>query len=97
MECREQDDCLACEEKNEVKPSCVRTGRFEVSRGPDERNVFSVDKEGNYWDEASGKKLDTEEVERARLEEITQIHVHKVYTKVPIDQCWNETGKGLSR
>jgi hypothetical protein len=46
VECREQDDCLACEEKNEVKPSCVRTGRFEVSRGPDERNVFSVDKGG---------------------------------------------------
>ena len=50
-----------------------------------------------YWDEFSGKKLDTEEVQRARLEEIIQIHEHKVYTKVPIEQCWTETGKGPIR
>ena len=47
MECREQDDCSICEEVNEVKPDCVRTGRFEISRGPDEQSVFSVDKQGN--------------------------------------------------
>ena len=48
----------------------VEPGRYEMSRGEDESWTFSVDKEGNYWDETLGRKLDTEEVQRARLEEI---------------------------
>ena len=67
-----------------------------VTRGDDEELVFIVDGEGNYWDEITGKRLDTEEIENARLKEITQIHEHKVYTEVPIEQCWNEIGRHRS-
>ena len=34
---------------------------------------------------------------RKRLEEIAQIHEHKAYTKVPIEQCWKETRKAPVR
>ena len=81
----------------DTKDVTAEAGRYEMTRGDDESWTFSVDKEGNYWDETSGRKLDTEEVQRARLEEINQIHEHKVYTKVPIEQCWTETGKGPIR
>ena len=37
-----------------------------------------------------------DEVKKARLEELRQVRMHKVYTKVPIQQCWDEAGKNPS-
>ena len=34
----------------------------------------------SYWDEVIGKKLATEEIHCVKLEEITRIHEHKVYS-----------------
>ncbi len=44
-------------------------------------------------DELSNRKLDKEEVVKARLEELRQVYQHKVYRKVPIQECWDVTGK----
>ena len=55
--------------------------------------VYYVDSFGNYWDELSNRKLDKEEVVKARLEELRQVYQHKVYRKVPIQECWDAAGK----
>ena len=54
--------------------------------GDEERwhHIFYVDGEGNYWDEITGKILDAEEVQRARLEEMRDNEKHRVYVKKPI-------------
>ena len=52
-----------------------------------------MDHSGNFWDEMSGKQLNAEEARAARLDEIKQFHSHEVYEKVPIEECWNSTGK----
>ena len=46
-----------------------------------------------YWDDLSGKPLSPELVLKARTEEMGEILKHNVYEKVPISQCWNETGQ----
>ena len=45
------------------------------------------------WDDVSGQALDPQEVARARQEEIEEYRKHGVYTKVDIQECWDETGK----
>ena len=55
------------------------------------------DKEGYYWDEVMGKQLDAEGVKKAREEEMGHVRNLEVYTKVPIQQCWDRTGKGPVR
>ena len=55
--------------------------------------VYYMDSEGEFWDEVSNKKLNKNGVIAARLDEIKQVHTHGVYEKVPIEECWNQTGK----
>ena len=45
------------------------------------------------WDEISGRELDPKMVVGARKEEMQEYYKHKVYSKVPIKQCWDRTGK----
>jgi hypothetical protein len=45
------------------------------------------------WDDVSGAQLDTGKVKAARAEEVDVIREFGVYTKVPLTQCWEETGK----
>ena len=59
----------------------------------DEKEIYHLDQQGNYWDEVSGKQLNSEEVIAARLIEIKQFQVHDVYEKVPTEVCWEATGK----
>jgi hypothetical protein len=47
-----------------------------------------------YWDDMSGEPLLSSEVQRARMEEMEEFKKHQVYKKVPIQKCWDETGKG---
>ena len=50
-------------------------------------------REGKYWDDAKGGWLDPVLVRKAREEEMQYVKKHVVYEKVPISQCWKETGK----
>ena len=52
-----------------------------------------MDHRGIFWDEMSGKQLNSEEAIAARFDEIKQFHSHDVYEKVPIEDCWKSTGK----
>ena len=45
------------------------------------------------WDDMSGKQLNMQLVAEAREEEMKEVFKHQVYTKVPIQQCLNATGK----
>ncbi len=47
----------------------------------------------NVWDDMSGKQLDSELVKLAREEEMEEVRKHKVYSKVPVQQCLEETGQ----
>ena len=55
--------------------------------------IHYMDRNGEFWDEVSHKKLDDEGVGNARLDEVKQFYPHGVYEKVPIEECWNATGK----
>jgi hypothetical protein len=46
-----------------------------------------------FWDDISGEPLDPLGVHNARKEEMAEIAKHKVYTKVPLTECWEKTGK----
>ena len=70
-----------------------RPGMLVLEQSGTIGELYYVDSFGNYWDEITNRRLDNEEVRKARLEELRQVHMHKVCTKVPIQQCWDETGK----
>ena len=46
-----------------------------------------------YWDDLSGEEMDPELVEAARKDEMDEHNKHNVYVKVPLRECWDETGK----
>jgi hypothetical protein len=50
-----------------------------------------------FWDDLSGSRLDESMVRKARKEEIEEYRKHGVYVKVPLEECWNSTGKGAHR
>ena len=47
-----------------------------------------------FYDDVSGEVLDWDGVIEARAEEIKEFHKHGVYHKVPIQECYDKTGKG---
>ena len=55
--------------------------------------AYYVDSFGEFHDEITGKLVPKSSVIAARLEEMRQVHEHRVYEKVPIEECWNRTGK----
>ena len=52
-----------------------------------------MDHEGEFWDELRNETLEKDEGVAARLGEINQRYSHDVYEKVPLDKCWESTGK----
>ena len=46
-----------------------------------------------FWDDITGKELDPGLVRQAREEQMVEFNKHKVYTKVPLAECWDRTGK----
>ena len=44
-------------------------------------------------DDMTGEALDPKEVKKARKEEIVYFKAMKVYCKVPMEECWKETGR----
>ena len=47
-----------------------------------------------FYDDVSGEVLDWDGVIQARAEEINEFLKHGVYHKVPIQECYDKTGKG---
>ncbi len=47
----------------------------------------------DLYDDVAGKKLNTELVLQARAEQMVEVNKFGVYGKVPIQNCWNDTGK----
>ena len=45
------------------------------------------------WHDMSGKQLNGKLVEAARDEEMVEVRKHKVYMKVPVQQCFDEAGQ----
>ncbi len=45
------------------------------------------------YDDVSGAPLDPKEVYRARKEEVKFIQDMNLYDKVPVEECWKNTGK----
>eukprot|EP00972_Heterocapsa_arctica_P091397 13485126-Heterocapsa_arctica.AAC.1 len=52
-----------------------------------------VDELERYWDDVNGGELRLELVRKARGDELIEVDNREVYTKVPLAQCWEETGK----
>ena len=50
-------------------------------------------REGKCWDDVKGGGLDPVLIRKAREEEMQYVRRHAVYKKVPLSQCWKETGK----
>ena len=56
--------------------------------------VFAVEegeREIIYWDNLTGRPLDTKLVVEARANEMRKFQEHKVYDKVPVDESWKKT------
>ena len=70
-----------------------RPGILILERDEDVGRVYYLDSYGDNWDETTHRKLPKAEVEKARLEELRQVYNHNVYTKVPLQQCIDETGQ----
>ena len=52
-----------------------------------------AEEEMQAWDDTTGEELDPELVRQARIEEMEEVRKHEVYEKVPIQECWDSTGK----
>ena len=74
---KEDSDCMFVERWRNRKPQIC-----QVQGG-----------EPEFWDDLSGKPLDTEMVLKAREDEMGEFAKHGVYEKVPVSECWNSTGK----
>ena len=46
-----------------------------------------------FWDDLSGEPLDSKEVKEARRKEMEEFSNHGVYEKVPLQECYDNTGK----
>ena len=70
--------------------------RTQGRLNPGEEGAVMAVEENNwetFYDNLSGSMLDPETVRRARKEEIAEVHKHRVYTKVPLEECYEKTGK----
>lgn len=59
--------------------------------------VFAVEEgeqEMVFWNSVSGKPLDFEGVLMAREDEMQEFRKYRVYHKVPVQECYENTGKG---
>ena len=81
-----------------IKNNTMYVGEIgTVCEDPEEKHIahWSEVNAASEWfiDDISGAYLDAHEVRKARREEIAGAVAHSVYKKVPISQCWSQTGK----
>ena len=77
---------------------CSKRGELTAvdaySAGPvPEIPIVEPEWEERYVDDVNGGMLPIEEVEKARSVEMQYLHKQEVYLPVPIEQCFEETGK----
>ena len=73
-----------------------RNGKRE-SRRPQEQYTIveedNVEEMNTAWDDVFGAELNPMEVKKARKEEIEYVRKMKLYTKVPIEECYATIGR----
>ena len=70
-----------------------RAGMLIVEEKGKMEAIYYIDAWGQYFDEVSGKQLDPKGVVKARIEEMVEVAKHKLYDKVPLQECYDETRK----
>ena len=91
VELREMGDLNLVEMAEKEKK--YRPGILTIQEEGEVVGIYYVDSYGQYFDEMTHKQLPKEGVIKARVEEMVQVYKHKLYTKVPIEECLQETGK----
>jgi len=77
----------------DVVERAVKQEKDMTIMGVDNEAFVSEESEARqYWDDLSGKRLDPKLVKKARMEEMKEFNKHNVYVKVPIEECWTNTG-----
>ncbi len=56
---------------------------------------MDMDDWDQFGDDITGAPLNTKKVQEARNEEIQEMRRRNIYTKVPIKECYEKTGKGM--
>ena len=80
--------------RKSLRVSMCQQGRIrQDGSGIEFQHEISEVNYSQIYDDMSGKKLDGSQVQLARTEEMEEVKKHKVYVKVPIQQCYDETGK----
>jgi hypothetical protein len=80
--------------KRSLKQTMVEEGRLNTGgAGIEFQHEANEVSHGVIYDDMSGKALNEDQVKIARAEEMEEVKQHKVYVKVPIEQCLQETGK----
>ena len=46
-----------------------------------------------FWDDRTGKLLDSEKVRAARAEELRELD-RRVWVEADVEECWNKKGRG---
>ena len=49
---------------------------------------------GEFWDDRTGKPLNSEKVRAARAEELRELD-RRVWVEADVQECWNKKGRGL--
>ena len=74
----------------------VEDGRIRTSgAAPTISQEVNHISEEEFWDHVSGEWLDPTMVRGARKEEMDEFRMRNVYTKVPIQECFDRTGAQL--
>jgi hypothetical protein len=63
-----------------------------VDKVEDFKVNHEVYNEVQFYDDISGKELPTDATVKARQKEMTEVYAHNIYTKRPIQECYDVTG-----
>ena len=69
---------------------------IEVTAGEDKADYMgglNATEQQEFYDNLSGEWLDPDLVREARKTEMEEVEKHQVYEKVPLEECYKETGK----
>ena len=61
--------------------------------GSQEEEELAKAEEGEFWGSVGGVPLKADWVKQTRQDELREFAKLQVYTKVPISECWEKTGK----
>ena len=67
------------------------SGKLAVPKEEEDHNVYLQD--AVAWDDVNGSPLDPDMVRAARMEEIQFYRRMGVYVKVPLEECYQQTGR----